>query len=299
MASAVPIEFFNRYTGRFDHEPIYGERWLRWVYETAPGRLALWLVVKRAWFSRHYGRKMSHPRSAAQIAPFIRKYGLDPTEFLDPPESFRSFNEFFVRRLNPSARPLPADPATVIFPADARHLGFANVELTRDFYAKGQRFDVGALLQDPDLAARFARGAMVISRLCPLDYHRFHFPVAGRASAPRPIAGPLISVNPIALRRSLRALVENKRVITTIATPDLGDVLMIEIGATCVGTIAQTAPPGPVARGEEKGYFAFGGSCVITLFEPGRVRLADDLLQHSTNGIELYARMGDHLARPA
>ena len=66
--ASEPIAYFNRYTGRIEHEPVYGERWLRWTYDTAPGRLALWLFVKRAWFSRCYGRQMRRPASARRVA---------------------------------------------------------------------------------------------------------------------------------------------------------------------------------------------------------------------------------------
>jgi phosphatidylserine decarboxylase len=296
MANAgAPIEYFNRYTGRRETEPVYGERWLRWTYETAPGRFALWLFVKRAWFSRHYGRKMSRPASARRIAPFIQQYGVDASEFLLPAESFRTFNDFFVRQLRPAVRPICGDPDAVVFPADGRHLGFADVGGTGSFYAKGQWLDVPGLLQDRELARRFERGAIVISRLCPLDYHRFHFPCAGRAGESRLLNGPLFSVSPIALRRSLDALAQNKRVLTVLEQTPAGRVVIVEIGATCVGSIVPTALPGPVRRGEEKGFFQFGGSCVITLFEPRRVELSADLLAHSAENCELYARMGDRM----
>jgi phosphatidylserine decarboxylase len=296
MATAgAPIEYFNRYTSRLEREPVYGERWLRWTYETTPGRLALWLFVKRAWFSRRYGRQMRAPASAQRIAPFIAKYRVDASEFLHRPASYVSFNDFFVRQLKPGARPIRGDARTIVFPADGRHLGFADVTLNQAFYAKGQRLDLAALFGDADLARRFEHGAIVISRLCPIDYHRFHFPCSGRAGEPRLINGPLYSVSPIALRRSLRPLAENKRVLTLIDETPAGQVAMFEIGATCVGSIVSTVEPGPVQRGQEKGYFQFGGSCVIVVFERDRVRLADDLLQHSANGIELYARMGDHM----
>lgn len=293
--AGAPIEYCNRYTGRIESEPVYGERWLRWTYETVAGRLALACVVKRAWFSRIYGWRMRRPASVGLIRPFIARYHVDTSEFLEPVDSFGSFNAFFVRRLRPDARPVCAEADAVVFPADGRHLGFADVGAAEGIYVKGQRLDVAGLLRDHELGRRFARGVMVISRLCPLDYHRFHFPCDGRAGAPRWVPGHLLSVSPIALRRSLGALVENKRAITAIDVPGRGLVVMIEIGATCVGSIVHTQGAGVVRRGQEKGYFAFGGSCVVTLFEPGRVRLADDLLAHSLAGRELYARMGDRL----
>lgn len=289
------IEYFDRYTGRLERERVYGAGWMRWTYATMLGRLALETVVKRAFFSRWYGWRMDRPASRKKVPPFIREFGLAVDEFADPPESFRTFNEFFYRRLKPGARPIDADPGGVVFPADGRHLGYPDVSTTSGVFVKGQRFDLPRLLGDADLAARYDRGALVLSRLCPVDYHRFHFPVAGRASAPRLINGLLYSVNPIALRQNLGYLWENRRVLTAIETVQFGTVLMLEIGATNVGSVVQTYRPGDVVKGAEKGYFRFGGSSTILLFEPGRVRLAEDLIHHSRECRELYARVGDRL----
>jgi phosphatidylserine decarboxylase len=135
-----------------------------------------------------------------------------------------------------------------------------------------------------------------MSRLCPVDYHRFHFPVGGIPEKPHFIEGPIFSVNPIALRQNIRFLFENRRARSLIETPEHGSVLMFEIGATNVGSIEYTFVPGePVQKGAEKGYFKFGGSSMITLFEPGRVSLAEDLLHQTRQQIELYARIGDRL----
>ena len=175
-----------------------------------------------------------------------------------------------------------------MFPADGRHLGFAKAADISSVFVKGQKFDLGRLLGDDRLAARYADGALVLSRLCPVDYHRFHFPVAGRPGPAREIGGPLFSVSPIALRRRLAYLWENKRSLTELDAGGLGRVQLVEVGATCVGTIRQTYRPGEaVEAGAEKGFFAFGGSSTITLFEPGAVVLAEDLAEHSARCTEL------------
>lgn len=299
MSAAAPIQFFHRYSGRVETEAVYGEGWLRWTYGTLPGRLALHAVVKRAWFSHWYGRRMDRPASARKIALFIAQYGLEAGEFAVPPEEFRTFNEFFYRRLRPGARPVHPDPRAVVFPADGRHLAVPDVDRAAGFFVKGQRLDLPRLLGTDDLTAQFAGGTAVLSRLCPVDYHRFHFPIAGRATAPRLINGWLYSVSPIALRQNLGLLAENRRWLTLLETPDLGRVAMLEIGATNVGSAEYTFAPGAVERGQEKGFFRFGGSAVLTLFQPGRVRLADDLLEQSARHRELYAHVGDAMARVA
>jgi len=290
------IQFFNRYTQTVETEQIYGESFLRWIYGSLSGRLALHAVAKRGFFSQWYGWRMDQPASRAKVAPFIQNFRVDPGEFADAPESYRTFNEFFYRKLKPSARPIAGDTRTAVFPADGRHLGFADVSQMEGIFVKGEVFSLGELLRDRELAEQFHRGAMVLSRLCPVDYHRYHFPVGGLATEPRVLNGWLYSVSPIALRRNIRIFTENKRAITRIESPEFGTVLMLEVGATNVGSFEYTFPPNTrVAKGAEKGYFKFGGSSTITLFEPGRVKLDADLLTHTAQHRELYARMGDRL----
>jgi phosphatidylserine decarboxylase len=285
------IRYFNRQLGRLETEQVYGEGFLKFSYQHPLGVLPLHLMVKRAGFSRWYGRRMDQPATAAKIAPFLEKYGLDPAEFAERPEHYRSFNEFFYRKLKPEARPIAEAPA--VFPADGRHLGFQKASAIEGVFVKGQRFDLGKLLGDDALAARYADGSLVLSRLCPVDYHRFHFPASGTPGEVKLVNGPLFSVSPIALRRRLSYLWENKRTITKLETSDLGTVLLLEIGATCVGSILQTFTPGQaVKKGDEKGYFAFGGSSTITIFEPGAVKLAADLVDWSSKQTELYAKVG-------
>lgn len=294
------IRYFNRHTGTMETEQVYGESFLRWTYGHPAGAMALWSFVKRPFFSAWYGGRMSTPESAARVLPFIQRYGLDPAEFAEKPGNYRSFNEFFYRKLKPSSRPIDADESSVVFPADGRHLGFERASAIEGVFVKGQKFDLPTLLGDADLAARYADGALILSRLCPVDYHRFHFPVAGVPGETRLIDGPLFSVSPIALRGKLAYLWTNKRTVTQLKTERFGTVLLLEIGATCVGTIAQTFSAGQsVEKGAEKGYFAFGGSSTITIFEPGAIHLEADLADHSSRQTELYAKVGTRMGRSA
>jgi phosphatidylserine decarboxylase len=293
---AEPIRYYHRYRKTVETEQIYGEKWTRWIYETALGRAALGLLVKRAFVSRYYGWKMSQPASANKILPFIVDYDLDVDEFAKKPFAFKTFNEFFYRALKAGARPVAPGDSVAVLPADGRHLAFQVIDAAEGIYAKGQRFDLGVFLGDATLAAEFAGGSLLISRLCPVDYHRFHFPVDGTPGEPRLINGWLYSVNPIALRQNLAALWENKRMVTLVESPVFGRVAVVEIGATMVGSIMQTFLPGrAVAKGEEKGLFKFGGSCVVTLFQQSRIKFDADLVKYSAEGLEVYGRMGDRL----
>ncbi len=288
------IQFFNRRTGQLETELVFGEKFLRWTYETVPGRLALHTLAKRAFFSKWFGQRMDKAGSTRRIRPFIEQYGIDENEMLEAAESFESFNAFFSRRLKPGARPVDEAEEALVFPADGRHLVIPDLDAARDFFVKGVRFNLRALVGDENLAAMCRGGGLLISRLCPVDYHRFHFPLGGVAEAPVLLNGPLFSVSPLALARRPSILWENKRYRTLLEAGRFGRVLFFEVGATCVGTVVHTSKPGTaVFKGDEKGYFRFGGSCVITLLEAGRVRWAEDLLRHSAQGIEVYARMGE------
>ena len=288
------IQFYNRYTGKVETEVIYGEQWLRWILFNPFGRIALHAVAKRAWFSRWYGWRMSCAGSASRVKPFIEQYAIAEAEHVKAVDEFTSFNDFFYRKLKPEARPVDSAGDSVVFPADGRHLGFAKASEVEGVFVKGQHFELSKFLGDKKLAEKFADGTAVFSRLCPVDYHRFHFPVAGVPSKARLINGPLQSVNPLALRDRLEILWENKRFITEIETERFGKVLVLEIGATNVGSVNHTfVPTRPIEKGEEKGYFVFGGSATLTLFEPSRVKLAEDLLEQSAQQRELYAKVGD------
>lgn len=292
------IVYFDRYRRQTCTEKVYGDKALRWTYGTLAGRVSLSLLIKRAIFSRWYGWRMDRPASKTRIASFIEQYELDPAEFQNDASEFQTFNEFFFRKLKPESRPISTDPETVVFPADGRHLCIPDLSRAPGLFVKGQMFSVNTLLQDPSLSSRYSQGSLLLSRLCPVDYHRFHFPAAGTPRKTRWINGPLYSVNPIALRQNIEILATNKRCITELDTERFGKVLLIEIGATCVGSICQTFDPDvSVSSGQEKGFFKFGGSSTMTVFEPGRIRFDSDLVENSAQQRELYAHMGDRMGQ--
>lgn len=297
----MDIQYVERKTGELKEEKIYG----RWALSLLYGNsycsrlfsLAfLPFLARIPWVSKAYGFFQRRAKSARKVAPFIAAYGVDSSEFADT--QFASFNDFFIRKLKPEKRPVVSDPCIAALPADGRYLVFPDLSQTDGFYVKGQHFDLPSFLQNSSLARRFSHGSMMIARLCPTDYHRFHFPCDGTADEAELIDGPLFSVNPLALRRRLSILAENKRMITEIATEKFGTILYVEIGATCVGTIHQTyCSKKAVRKGDEKGFFSFGGSCLVLLFEPGRISFDEDLVRYSKAGIETRACFGESMGR--
>lgn len=289
----MEISYIDRSSGQICVEKVYGQKALSLLYgdgffKRIFSMLLLPSIAKSPLFSHFYGYLQKTKASAKKITPFISAYGIDSSEFAD--ENFSSFNDFFIRKLKPQTRPIVSDPNVLTTPADGRYLVYPSIE---EFVIKGKRFSLSTFLQDPQLTKRYQDGSMVIVRLCPVDYHRFHFPSDGIASKPKVINGNLYSVNPLALRKRISILCENKRVITEIDTQKFGKIQYVEIGATSVGSIRQTFHHlTPVKKGEEKGYFEFGGSCIVLLFEKGRIHFDADFITNTQNGFETKSNFG-------
>lgn len=295
----MTIRYIDRSTKRVEEEKIYGHRALSLLYGDSWVSLLVSfffaaLLSRFSCFSKFYGFLQKRPGSAKKIAPFVSAYGVDTSEFVE--HSFKSFNDFFIRKLKREKRPLPESPHIAAMPADGRYLVFPNLQAVHRFYIKGHPFDLATFLQNGAYARRYAEGSMAIIRLCPTDYHRFHFVDNGVPSQAKSVAGEYHSVNPIALKKNLSILWRNKRMVSGLDSENFGKVLYIEVGAMCVGTIHQTYLPGQrVVKGEEKGFFSFGGSCLVLLFEKGRIVFDEDLLINSQKGFETRANFGQSM----
>jgi phosphatidylserine decarboxylase len=250
------------------------------------------------------GKKYDDPASKSQIKSFIEFHQLDMSEVLHPVEEFKNFNEFFYRELKPGARPCsaPDNPHIIVSPADCRSVVFNTIDTATDIWIKGREFSIKRLLGDayPDDVQRYEKGSLGIFRLAPQDYHRFHIPVDGILRKPKTIAGEYYTVNPMAIRSALDVYGENVRVICPIDSDHHGRVMVICVGAMMVGSTVITREEGEhVKRAEELGYFKFGGSTIVVLFEPEKMVWDDDLVKNSEKALEtLVSRHpGRRLAR--
>lgn len=213
------------------------------------------------------------------------------SEVLRPLPEFKTFNEFFYRQLKPDARPCsaPERPEIITSPADCRSVVFNRLDEAQRIWVKGREFSVERLLGNayPEDAKRFNNGALGVFRLAPQDYHRFHIPVDGIMGEPKAIDGEYYTVNPMAIRSSLDVYGENIRVVVPIDSVKHGRVMVICVGAMMVGSTVITRKAGEkVARAEELGYFKFGGSTLLLLFEPGSMVFDDDMVDNSQGALE-------------
>ncbi|KAH0584865.1 hypothetical protein H2248_008143 [Termitomyces sp. 'cryptogamus'] len=309
-ANSANIIVQNRMTGQLDEEKmqVYVRLGIRLLYKGATSRMEggrARKLLKSLSFKQ--GVKYDSFQSAAEIPAFIEFHGLNVEEILDPLDSFKTFNEFFYRKLKPSARPIesPDDPYRLVSAADCRLMTFATIDDATRLWIKGREFSVPKLLGDAyrDEAERYKDGALVIFRLAPQDYHRFHSPVEGTIGPMSVISGEYYTVNPQAIRSSLDVYGENVRKIVPIDSPQFGRVMAVCIGAMMVGSIKTTVQEGEhVRRGQEFGYFAFGGSTIVMLFERDRVVWDEDLLINGRASLETLVRFGTGIGmgrRPA
>ena len=288
----APIQYYDRQSGLLKTEKVAGEKWLVWLYNNPVGEATLWALVKRKVVSVVYGNRMDRPSSRKKIQPFVEEFNIDMSTAQK--QAFNSFNDFFTRKLKNNARPVDINSAVTVSPADGKALAYANIS-NRDFIIKGYRFDIFSFLNNARLAPKYLDGTLVIIRLAPFDYHRFHFPMSGSVSTLTRIDGEYYSVNPLALRKKAEIFCLNKREYTILSNPLFGDVVMIEVGATMAGSIIQTYSGNYVKKGEEKGYFKFGGSTVVLLFEKNKIRIDEDLLINTLKGYETLIKEGERI----
>lgn len=289
-ANETRILLYNREQRALEEEAVFEQRYMGLLYNTAPGRLLATVLSKSRCFSKFYGFLQRKRKSAEKIGDCIKQYGINVDEVVIPPEGFRNFNDFFIRKLRASARPINGDSRVLISPADSRLLAYP-LERETALSLKGVAFTVPELLGDPGLAGPYAGGICLVFRLAPMDYHRFCYIDDGNHGPIVSVGGNLYSVSPLAMRHKADVLQKNYRQYCVLHTRNFGDVLHVDVGALAVGTIHQHLERGGIfSRGQEKGYFAFGGSTILLIFKPRTVVVDEDIAEHSRRGIETLVR---------
>ncbi len=290
-----PVQYYKRSPRELLSEAVMGEKWIRWAYQNAGSGMLVRCLFSSGLVSRLMGLYYDSRLSHSKIQQAIEELDIDPSEFLDPVDRFHSFNQFFTRRLKPECRPADMSEESLVSPADGRILVFPKLDAEATAVpVKGRRFTAGELLNRE--APEYANGSLAVVRLCPADYHRFHFPCSGTITEQKDINGAYHSVNPIALATGLNVFGENKRAYNIIQSPQFGKVCFMEVGAFGVGSIVQTFEGTTVEKMQEKGYFTFGGSTIILIFEPQQIEFSGDLVENSAEGYETLVKVGETIA---
>ncbi|KAM0791836.1 hypothetical protein ACM66B_004094 [Microbotryomycetes sp. NB124-2] len=241
------------------------------------------------------GIKYDSPSSVREIKPFIEFHNLNMDEVLEPVDNFKTFNEFFYRKLKPDARPVaePDNPNVLVSAADCRATFFESVDDATRLWIKGREFTVAKLLGPAfkDKLQEFENASLCIFRLAPQDYHRGHSCVDGVLGDIHLLPGSYFTVNPLGVRSQIDVLAENKRAVISTMSPTFGECIQVWVSAMMVGSAVFTVQAGDhVKRGDEIGYFKFGGSTLVCLFN--NVKFDDDLVENSKNSIETLIRVG-------
>lgn len=237
--------------------------------------------------------------------------------FVVPQEGFKTFNDWFIRKLKSpdSDRPMEDNAQAIASPADSKLIIIPDLTSHTQVTIKEERFDVASFLQDPELAKKYEHGVMMIFRLAPYDYHRYHFPFDCFVSVETFITGLYHSVNPRAFSCGVKPLTVNKRTYE-ILTPYFIDrdvecpVVMSQVGATAVASIVNTFmdyESGEPAlkyganqvfiKGHELGYFQFGGSTLVMLFPPDTIQPDEQIVNNSLNGYETAVKVRETVAQ--
>ena len=290
----MQIKFLDRKTKKVITENPPSEGLLRFLYDNPFGKTAVLPIAKRKFLSEFYGRKMFKASSTKKIEPFVNQLNIDMSESEKQISEFTSFNDFFYRKLKPEARPIEDG---FVSPGDGKLIAFENISDVHNFFIKGRKFTLPEFLNDTELATKYKNSSLIILRLAPNDYHRFHFPYTGIPSEVTKIKGSLYSVSPIALASNFtKVFCENKREFCTLKTEDKGEIIIAPVGATMVGSILETYIPNQkISKGDEMGYFAFGGSTIVLLVDKNKLKIDADILENTKNNMETFVKMGEKI----
>lgn len=260
---------------------------LTYLYTKPLGRMIVSIMI-RPWVSELAGRFMDSRISALQIKSFIKKNRIDMSQFEN--RRFRSFNDFFTRKIAPGKRVIDTEEKHLIAPCDSKLCVYPITE-DSTFEVKQTKYTLASLLRDEELAKRYEGGTFLLFRLTVGDYHRYCHIDRGIQGKEVHLQGVYHTVNPVA-NDHYPIYKENTREYTLVETENFGTVLMMEVGAAMVGRIVNYAEDTKVVRGQEKGKFEFGGSTVILCLEKDRVKMDEDILENTKNAIETVVKMG-------
>ncbi len=261
---------------------------LRFFYRTWLGRVFLRVLISR-FVSNGVGWVLNRGISKPKIRSFIKNNNIDMTQFEEV--KYRSFNEFFYRRIKDGMRPFSEAPEDLCSPCDSS-LSAYRIDDTTRVVVKGSPYTVAELLDDEERAKEYVGGWFLVYRLGVTDYHRYAFFDDAEVISTRNIKGKYHTVQPIAFER-FNVYHRNHRVTTHLKTANFGDAMYVEVGALAVGKICNHPDKVQVKRGEEKGYFAFGGSTIVVLLKANTANIDADILANTEEGLETPVKQGE------
>lgn len=288
------VNVVERYSGKLIKEKILAHFWLEAIYSHP--LLKGWCprLFSTKWIARLVALYETSSLSRRAARSFIHHFDIDLYDFEQPKEGYPSFDAFFTRALKKGARKI--DSADLILPCDGRYKAYNDSSQLKLFKVKNEEFSLSALLGPAD-DPHFHGGAILFGRLAPVDYHRVHMPLKARKLRSWEMGSRLYSVHPIATSRHPAIFQQNRRWVHLFQSAK-GRFMLIEVGATCVGSMVHLDEEKKEwEKGEEFSYFRFGGSLVILLFEKGVALIDDDLLENTNRGYETLGSFGQQMGQ--
>ncbi len=231
------------------------------------------------------------PVSAAVVPSWMADPRINIDDYIVPPGGYQNFNEFFTRRIKPGVRPIdsPVDPAVFTSPADSSIMKIADrLTSSATIGVKGENLCIRELLGNDGLANVFINGKAILCMLNTTDYHRYHAPVSGRIVSQHQMAGLYYGMD----GGWVEYFFQHRRGYFILNTTKFGYVGMVCIGMFTISSVNFITNEGDfVHKGDEMGNFAYGGSAIILLFQPGRVSFTVPLA-----GRPVHVNMGERLA---
>ncbi len=284
------IKIYDRQNQTYYTEVQYGGKLLNFLYHTFWGRILLKLIANRS-FSKLNAIYNNSKASISKIKPFIEKYNIQMNDFES--KKYQSFNDFFTRSLLTGKRDICSDPERVIAPADSK-LSVYYITKNLQISVKNSTYSMNEILRDQDLSREYENGLCLVYRLTVDDYHRYCYIDDGEIVGQKRIKGKLHTVSSIS--KDYKVYIENQREYQVINTRNLGRIIQMEVGALLVGRIVNRQSK-LAMRGEEKGYFSYGGSTIIVFIKANQAIIDEDIMKHNQENIETKVKYGEAVGR--
>ena len=277
---------YNYETKNLIDEVDTNKKAVSFLYNNFFGRIILKIAISPK-ISKLNGIRYSSKKSTKKIGKFVTKNGIDLSDY--PSKKYKSFNDFFTREITKEKRPISFNKNELISPADSL-LTVYEISDKLTFNMKNSVYTIEELLKNKELAQKYNGGYLLVFRLTVRDYHRYIYIDDGQREEYVKIPGVLHTVNPIACKK-VKVYSENSREYTVLHTKNFDDVIQVEVGALMVGKIKNNKTK-EFCRGDEKGYFEFGGSTIIMLFKKDTIKIDNEVLNYSKKEIETRLKCG-------
>lgn len=266
------------------------DKLLERLYTTAFGRTIVKILINPV-ISNIGGWFMNSPMSRPLIKSFVINNLIDMSQYEE--RAFTSYNDFFTRKVKKGKRPIDMNKSHLISPCDSKLMVY-DIDDKCHLTIKNTTYSIYSLLRDKKLVNKYQGGKALVFRLTVDDYHRYVYIDDGYKSHNRSIPGVYHTVNPIA-NDVYPIYKENHREYTMLRTDNFGDVIQLEVGALMVGKITNLHEKAKISRGQEKGYFEFGGSTIVVLIEKDKVVIDKDITDNTKAGIETRVLCGEKI----